>query len=194
VRKRNQPTQLGTQRRLQALMARSWSMQAVAGSVGLRAPNLPRHLRTAARSRPNSRRRSARPTTSFGTRRRLYRHRQNAPSPTPPAPSPGCAAGLCRRPGATTRSTSLTRSLQVARCGPREQSVGPPAWPKTHASSIARAATNTRGRAPSRSASALARRSCRRRSACSGQRSPPTASLMRDEWGCVTVHRCCAAG
>ena len=38
------PTPAGTQRRLQALMARSWSMEAIAHETGLRAPKLARAL------------------------------------------------------------------------------------------------------------------------------------------------------
>lgn len=39
-----EPTPAGTQRRLQALMARSWSLQAIARAGGLRAPQLARAL------------------------------------------------------------------------------------------------------------------------------------------------------
>src|SRR5215831_14267857 len=39
-----EPTPIGTQRRLQALMSRSWSLQAIARAGGLRAPQLARAL------------------------------------------------------------------------------------------------------------------------------------------------------
>src|SRR5215469_18049203 len=38
------PTPIGTQRRLQALMSRAWSLQAIARAGGLRAPQLARAL------------------------------------------------------------------------------------------------------------------------------------------------------
>jgi hypothetical protein len=41
---RGDPTPVGTQRRLQALMSRSWSLQAIARAEGLRAPQLARAL------------------------------------------------------------------------------------------------------------------------------------------------------
>jgi hypothetical protein len=41
---RRAPTPIGTQRRLQVLMARSWSLHAIARGSGLRAPQLARAL------------------------------------------------------------------------------------------------------------------------------------------------------
>lgn len=46
------PTPAGTQRRLQALMARSWAMQAIAHETGLRAPQLARALENPATITP----------------------------------------------------------------------------------------------------------------------------------------------
>ncbi len=50
--RRHRPTAAGTQRRLQALMARSWSMQAIAQETGLRAPQLARALENPATITP----------------------------------------------------------------------------------------------------------------------------------------------
>ena len=50
--RRRTPTAAGTQRRLQALMARSWSMQAIAQETGLRAPQLARAVENPATVTP----------------------------------------------------------------------------------------------------------------------------------------------
>ena len=50
--KRGDPSPIGTQRRLQALMSRSWSLQAIARVEGLRAPQLSRALENPATITP----------------------------------------------------------------------------------------------------------------------------------------------
>ncbi len=49
---RREPTPVGTQRRLQALMSRSWSLRAIAQAGGLRAPQLERALENPATITP----------------------------------------------------------------------------------------------------------------------------------------------
>ena len=176
MKKRNQPTQLGTQRRLQAPMARSWSMQAVARSVGPRARQLARALENRGTITPKL---AAAVSQAY----------DQLCNKTPPVSTPAeCALANAAGTAARLRGWDLPEAWRDDQIDqPDAQPAG--SWMRTNRTTRrpadlaedARFLHSSRGhdhasRAPSRSVSALARRSCRRRAARSGQRSPPTAA------------------